>query len=156
MESLCYNKSKLWRILLFGLWFINIIIALLIITVVIPSRLAPYFLLLMFVLYQIILGVRGKVKSIEDYYLGIMELPSIDGKLTVCTLEVEQLLELDFSYMNGIISVEDSIVIEADLPDIEYNKIYLFDITMNDEDSLLDIRELDGNVYVCKKEEADA
>lgn len=156
MDSLCYIKSRWWRISLFGLWLINIVIALLIITVIIPSRLAPYFLLLMFVIYQIILGVRGKVKSIEGYYSSIAELPSIEGKLTVCTLEVEQLLELDFSYINGIISIGDSVIIQTDLDGTDYNKIYLFGITMDDEDKLLDIREFDGNVYVFKKEEADA
>jgi hypothetical protein len=129
-----------------------IIIALLVITVTIPSRNAPYFLILIFGIYQVVLIVRNRIKLIEDYYLGVIELPSTSGKLVDCTLEVPQLLELDFTYKDGHIFVSDAVAIKVDLDEDVYNKIYLFDITSEDVGNVLDIKIFDGSIYVFKKE----
>lgn len=155
MDSLCYNKSKWWRVLLYSLWLTIIIIALLVITVTIPSRNAPYFLILIFGIYQVVLVVRNRIKLIEDYYLGVIELPSTSGKLVDCTLEVPQLLELDFIYKDGHIFVSDAVAIKVDLDEDVCNKIYLFDITSEDIGNVLDIKVFDGSIYVFRKESED-
>lgn len=156
MESLCYNKCRWWRLLLFGLWLTNIVIAILVVTVTIPSRLAPYFLLLMFVIVQIISVVRKRKEFIEQYYLEVNNITGVEGRVVKCTLDLEQLLELDFKYEDGCILVDEDIEIEVDKLEGNFKKLYLFDITFEEEGHLVIIKEYDNNLYVFKKENADA
>ena len=148
INRLAFIKTRKYRFVKFLILLLVATIGFLILTVKIPSRNAPYFLIFEFFIFQFIFLMNKKINKVEDYYEEVLKQDIISGTLIKCNNDQYQILELMCEYDNDLVKVDEDIEVLVMGIQEPFTKLYIMCLTNEDENKNVDIIVYDGVMYV--------